>query len=77
MRGDRPTRYDPADWKLSAMPRKSADCGQAAAKAMRTRVAVSLMRPAILIRRMRRVVNSAVASACDLGMASRTPSINQ
>jgi hypothetical protein len=36
--------------------------GAPAAKAMRIRVAVSVMRAAILSRRIRRVVNSAVAS---------------
>lgn len=59
------------------MPRNNSASGQAAAKAMRTRVAVLVIRPAILISRMRKVVNSAVASGWGLGIASRTVSISQ
>jgi hypothetical protein len=44
--------------------------GQAAAKAMRTRWRF-VMRPAILSRRIRRVVNSAVEGGCGLAMASQ------
>ena len=41
------------------------------------RVAVSVMRAAILSSRSRSVVNSALASGCGLGMASRSVSISQ
>ena len=73
----RPRVHGAAGWKLKAMRRNNPASGQAAAKAMRTRVAVSVIRPAILSRRIRRVANSAVASGCDLAMASRTVSSNQ
>ena len=46
-------------------------------KATRTRVAVSVIHAPILIRRSRKVVNSAVARGCGLGMASRTLSSSQ
>ena len=69
--------HGPAGCRLRAMPRNNSASGHAAASAMRTRVAVSMIRPAILISRMRKVANSAVASGCGLGMASRTVSINQ
>jgi hypothetical protein len=59
------------------MRRNNAWSGHAAAKATRTRVAVSVMRAAILRRRVRRVVNSALASGCGLSMVSRTVSISQ
>src|SRR6476646_4514494 len=49
--------------------------GHAAAKARRTRLAVSTTRAAIFKRRRRRVANSAVANSRTLGMASRTVSI--
>ena len=75
--GDSPVPHGPASCKLRAMPRNNSASGHAAANAMRTRVAVSVIRPAILIRRMRKVANSAVASGCGLGMASRTVSISQ
>src|SRR5690348_17437186 len=51
--------------------------GQAAAKASRTRQAVSMTRVPSFKRRSRRVANSAVASACALGIASRTVRISQ
>ena len=47
-------------------PRTTA-CGHPAAKATRTRVAVSMMRAAILIRRSRRVANSAPGQRLRLG----------
>jgi hypothetical protein len=58
------------------MPRKRAASGQTAVKAMRTRVAVAMMRAAILSKLKRSVTNSAVASACCLGMASRRASMS-
>ena len=51
-----------------AMRRNNAWSGHAAAKATRTRVAVSVMRAAILRRRVRRVVNSALARGCGLSL---------
>ena len=72
-----PSFHGAAGCKLKAMLRNNPASGQAAAKAMRTRVAVSVIRPAILSRRIRKVANSAVASGCDLAMASRTVSSNQ
>jgi len=66
-----PVGLGPAGWRLRARPVNRAASGQAAAKASRTREAVSVTRAAILIRRSRRVVNSAVASGCSWGMASR------
>src|SRR5664279_4840343 len=75
--GAGPAGHGPAGRKLRTRPLNRSASGQAAAKAMRTRVAISVMRAAILIRRMRRVVNWAVASGCGLGMASRTVSNTQ
>jgi hypothetical protein len=54
--------------------------GCAAAKARRTRLAVSTMRAAILIRRIRKVVNSALANAWGLASdrtSCRSPLANQ
>src|ERR1700722_2087916 len=51
--------------------------GQAAAKARRTREAVSMTRLPSFKRRSRRVANSAVARTCVLGIASRTVRISQ
>src|SRR6266851_7274502 len=51
--------------------------GQAAAKARRTRDAISMTRAPSFKSRRRMVLNSAVASACALGMASRTVSMSQ
>jgi len=56
---------------------KSAASGWQAAKARRTVRAVSMTRAAILMRRRRSVANSAFARSRDLGMASRTASVNQ
>ena len=77
LRGTSPVRHGPAGWRERARLANNAASGCAAAKARRTRLAVSTMRAAILIRRIRRVVNSAVASGCGLGMASRNLSISQ
>jgi hypothetical protein len=77
LRGTCPVRHAAARWRQRARLANSAASGCAAAKTTRTRLAVSTMRAAILIRRIRNVVNSAVASGCGLGMASRTLSITQ
>src|SRR6195952_5193299 len=69
-RGNCPELHGPAGWKLPAIPRNRAASGKAVAKAIRTRVAVSVIRAAILSRRVRSGVNSAVANACCLGMVS-------
>src|SRR3984893_19067365 len=57
-----PERQGAAGWNQRAMPPNNSACGHEAAKAIRTRVAVSMTRAAILIRRSRKVVNSAFAS---------------
>src|ERR1700716_4172656 len=72
-----PERQGAAGWNQRAMPPNNSACGHEAAKAIRTRVAVSMTRAAILIRRSRKVVNSAFASGCGLGIASRRVSISQ
>src|SRR6202167_6204596 len=77
LRGTCPGGHGPAGWRQRARLANNAASGCAAAKATRTRLAVSTMRAAILIRRIRNVVNSAVASGWGLGMASRTLSISQ
>lgn len=77
LQGTCPIGHGPAGWRQRARLANSAASGWAAAKATRTRLEVSMMRAAILIRRIRKVVNSAVASDCGLGMASRTLSISQ
>ena len=69
--------YGPAGISPVAIWRKRSASGQAAAKAMRTRAAVSMMRAPSFKRRRRRVVNSAVASAWVWGTASRMASISQ
>jgi hypothetical protein len=51
--GDCPGGHGPAGRRLRATPRNNSPSGHAAAKAMRTRVAVSVTRPAILSSRMR------------------------
>ena len=59
------------------MQRIKVASGQAAAKARRTREAISTTRAPSFKSRRRMVLNSAVASACALGIASRTVSISQ
>ena len=77
-RGDNgPAVYGPAGIRAAAMWRKSAASGQAAAKARRTREAVSMTRVPSFKRRKRMVVNSAVARACVAGIASRIVRISQ
>jgi hypothetical protein len=56
--------HGPAGWRQRARLANSTASGRAATKAIRTRLAVSAMRAPILIRRIRKVVNSAQASAC-------------
>ena len=60
--GTRLDSHGPAGCRLRAMLRNRSASGQAAAKAMRTREAVSVMRAAILSSRARKVANSARAS---------------
>jgi hypothetical protein len=72
-----PGVYPGAGRKAAANPRNNAASGQCAAKAMRTRLAVSTMRAAIFKSRARKVANSALASGCGFGMAARTVSISQ
>src|SRR5215204_6212646 len=62
---------EPARW------RKRTASGQALAKAMRTRLAVSVTRAATFRSRSLIVVNSALARAWALGMASRTARTSQ
>src|SRR3954453_22339854 len=73
----RPGRHGPVGWNQRAMPANNSASGCEAAKAMRTRAAVSMTRAATLISRSRSVVNSARASGCGLGMASRMASSSQ
>src|SRR5215207_7696088 len=68
--GSRPTDHGACGISALARPRNKSASGQAAAKARRTRVAVSMTRAAIL--RSLIVLNSAVASSRTFGMASRT-----
>src|SRR6266481_8296931 len=77
-RGDNgPAVYGPAGIRAAAMWRKSAASGHAAAKARRTREAVSMTRVPSLSRRKLMVANSAGASAWVAGMASRTVRVSQ
>jgi hypothetical protein len=64
LRGTCPGGHGPAGWRQRARLANNAASGCAAAKARRTRLAVSTMRAAILIRRIRKVANWAVASGC-------------
>jgi antitoxin ParD1/3/4 len=75
--GVRPVGQGAAGWNQRTMPPNSSASGQHEANAMRTREAVSVTRAATWIRRSRIVVNSADASGCGLGMASRNASISQ
>src|SRR6266481_8631783 len=77
-RGDNgPAVYGPAGIRAAAMWWKSLAAGHAAAKARRTREAVSMTRVPSFNRRRRMVANSAVASACVAGMVSRIVRISQ
>ena len=77
-RGDgSPIAYGSVGINAAAMWRINAASGQAAAKARRTREAISTTRAPSFKSRRRMVLNSAVASACALGIASRTVSMSQ
>src|SRR5207248_8332269 len=77
-RGDRGlVVYGPAGIRAAAMWRIKVASGQATAKARRTRDAISMIRAPSFKSRRRMVVNSAVASACALGIVSRTVSMSQ
>src|ERR1035437_9714926 len=75
--GAGPVGYGPSGSSAPGKLRKRSGSGHAAAKARRSRLAVSTTRAAIFKRRRRSVANSAVANSRALGMASRTVSINQ
>src|SRR5260370_27878346 len=77
-RGDHsPVGYGPAGINAAAMWRIKVASGQAAAKASRTRDAISMTRAPSFKSPSRMVLNSAVGSAGDLGMASATVSRSQ
>src|SRR5580692_3637288 len=77
-RGDSgPVAYGAEGISPAAMWRMRRASGQAAAKANRIREAVSMTRVPSFKRRSRMVANSAVASRCALGIASRTVRISQ
>src|SRR6478736_8493535 len=76
-RGTHPVRQGPAGRQLRTRAANRSASGQAAVKAMRTRVAVSVIYAPILIRCSHRVVNSAAARGCGLGMASWTNNTSQ
>jgi hypothetical protein len=63
LRGTCPGGHGPAGCIQRARLANSVAPGCAAANAIRTRLAVSTTRAAILIKRIRKVVNSAVAAA--------------
>src|ERR1700742_648324 len=71
-RGTNPVGQGPAGRQPRTREANRAASGQAAVKAMRTRLAVSMIHAPILIRRSRTGVHSAVGSGCGRGMASRT-----
>src|SRR5271165_6523702 len=76
-RGACPAVQGPRGMRASGREAKRSACGQAAAKARRTRLAISTTRAAILRSFMRKVANSALARSRAAGMASRTVSISQ
>jgi len=67
----RPDLYGPTAAKRPASKRKSILSGQAEGSRMRIRATPSLTRAAILIRRRRRVANSATAQGEAAGAAAR------
>src|SRR5260221_14482561 len=73
----RPMGHGPCGIRALARPRNRSASGQAAAKARRTRPAVSVTRAAILRSLSLIVVNSAVAKSRGFGMASRTVRMSQ
>src|ERR1700692_174977 len=70
-RGIRPVGYVGRRIKVPTRPRNSAASGQLLENASRTRLAFSLIRPAIFNNRSRMVENSPLASGWSLGIASR------
>ena len=76
-RGVCPGGHGPSSANARGRLQNRSASGQAAAKARRTRLAVSMTRAAILIRRRRKVENSAFARSRIFGMASRTVSMSQ
>ena len=73
-RGDgSPVVYGSVGINAAAMWRINAASGQAAAKARRTREAISTTRAPSFKNRRRMVVNSAVASACALELPHGRP----
>jgi hypothetical protein len=74
--GTSPGGHGPVGWRQRARLANNAASGCAAAQAIRTRLAVSTLCAATLIRRIRKVVNSAVARRWGLGIVSRTLSIS-
>ena len=76
-RRSRPADYGPQRMRTPGKLRKRSASGQAAAKASRTRLAVSTTRAAIFKSLSRSAANSTFARSRTLGMASRTASINQ
>src|ERR1700748_2239164 len=58
LRGTKPIGHGPAGWRQRARLANSAASGCAAANAIRTRLAGSRMRGAILVRSLPKVVNS-------------------
>src|ERR1700682_3566339 len=76
-RGSRPVGHGPCGIRALARPRNRSASGQAAAKARRTRPAVSMTRAAILRSLSLIVGKSAVADTRGFGMASRTVRMSQ
>ena len=76
-RGAGPVVQGPRGMSAAGREAKRSAFGHAAAKARRTRLAISTTRAAILMSLRRSVANSAFARSRDLGMALRTASISQ
>src|SRR5262245_9500678 len=72
-----PVVHGPDGCSLSATRPNVCASGQHEASAMRMRLAVSMMRPAILRRRRRIVANSVCCSGIQLGIAARRSSSSQ
>src|SRR5208282_4224019 len=73
--GAGPAVQGPLGMSTAGREAKSSASGQGAAKARRTRLAISTTRAAILSNLRRSVANSALARSRDLGMAWRTASV--
>src|SRR5271165_6360650 len=76
-RGACPAVQGPRGMRAAGREAKRSACGQAAAKAKRTRLAISTTRAAILRSLRRSVANSAFARSRAFGMASRTASMSE